>query len=65
MKPSVPSAVLAASILATLIVLACRSNGSAPHDPDTQQRDSTVIQTIESVKLVYDSKKGQPANLSP
>ena len=52
MKPSVPTAVLAASILLTLIVLACRSNGSAPHDPDTQQHDSTVIQTIESVKLV-------------
>ena len=52
MKPSVPSAVLAATILATLLVLACLFNGSAPHNPDTQQHDSTVIQTIESVKLV-------------
>ena len=52
MKPTVPIAVLAASILLTLIALAWRSNGSAPHNPDTQQRDSTVIQTIESVKLV-------------
>ena len=52
MKPSVPSAVLAASILAIHIALVCRSNGSAPHNPDTQQHDSTVIQTIESVKLV-------------
>ena len=52
MKPSVPGAVLAASILAILIALAYRSGGSAPHDPDTQQRDSTVVQIIESVKLV-------------
>lgn len=52
MKPSVPKAVLALSIIAILIVLAFRSNGSAPDYPDTQQRDSTVIQSVERVKLV-------------
>ena len=52
MKPSVPKAVLAVSIIAILIVLAYRSDASGPDYPDTQQRDSTVIQTGERVKLV-------------
>ena len=60
MKRSVPIAVLAASILATLIVLACQSNDSATKDLDTQQRDTTEIRTIERAKLAWGDSEDFP-----